>query len=624
MRLSCGMLLLAVVACGGDSKQPDAGVGGDAGSDAAQPDTPPMPLPPAAMDGAIALEVGATATGMMQASDPNGDALTFSIVTQPTKGTLTFDATTGAFTYVATTLVAGTDIFTFQVSDGTANAPTPGTIAVTLQPVLFTGYWQLTNVQDNGAACSDASFRFGHATAQNPDPGYFAVSQRTIRCGSTTWNLTAAQQNITSTNVTDAVVNFSRAQYVSGCGTVTDTFRLERKLTGFEFTETTSTPCFGIGTHVITATATRTEIAYLFVNPTAIAFGNAYQGDPVASRTVTLRNVGRVAAASFAVAAPTAPFIFEGGTYPGTTGTCGAQLAGLASCTLALSMSTAALTDTISAGWSATFLDGLGTNVVSGSLSGAVIPRLTNPTAVTAGFRFQCALASGSVVCWGDNSQGQTTVPSLVNPRKISAGWQHACALDDTGVHCWGRNTEGQCSVPALQNPSAISAGTTHTCALDDTGVHCWGSNGWGQTTIPTLTNPQLVSAGGNHTCALHDGGVACWGLSSAGQTTVPALVAPTSVSAGGSHTCALDANGVHCWGASTYGKTTVPTLTNPTAVSAGGDLTCAIANNAVACWGMNSSSTPSISATAIAAGSDHACAITQGSVRCWGGVTYP
>ena len=72
----------------------------------------------------------------------------------------------------------------------------------------------------------------------------------------------------------------------------------------------------------------------------------------------------------------------------------------------------------------------------------------------------------------------------------------HSCALDDSGVVCWGSNSDGQTTVPALNNPVAVSAGYYHTCALDDSGVVCWGagktntgsSPEFGQSIVPALS----------------------------------------------------------------------------------------------------------------------------------------
>jgi alpha-tubulin suppressor-like RCC1 family protein len=244
--------------------------------------------------------------------------------------------------------------------------------------------------------------------------------------------------------------------------------------------------------------------------------------------------------------------------------------------------------------------------------------------AVSTGESYTCALDDSSVVCWGRNTDGQSTVPALSNPVVVSAGSLHACALDDSGVVCWGDSGSGASTVPPLSNPVAVSAGGTHTCALDDTGVLCWGLNYAGQTTVPPLSNPVVVSAGGIHACALDDNGVVCWGDNSSGQsTTVPPLSNPVVVSAGFYHTCALDDDGVVCWGENGSGQTTVPPLSNPVAVSAGNFHTCAVDDSGVVCWGSSSSGRTTVpplsNPVVVGAGGSHTCALDDSGVVCWG-----
>lgn len=57
-------------------------------------------------------------TGQIQATDVDGDTLTYTLITPPQNGTLTLDSATGAITYTLTELVDVNDIFTVKVSDG--------------------------------------------------------------------------------------------------------------------------------------------------------------------------------------------------------------------------------------------------------------------------------------------------------------------------------------------------------------------------------------------------------------------------------------------------------------------------------------------------------------------------
>jgi hypothetical protein len=73
---------------------------------------------PVASNGSLQTAPGATSTGTLSASDIDGQALTYSIVAQPTKGTVNItNVTTGAFSYTAGN-TTGSDTFTFKVNDG--------------------------------------------------------------------------------------------------------------------------------------------------------------------------------------------------------------------------------------------------------------------------------------------------------------------------------------------------------------------------------------------------------------------------------------------------------------------------------------------------------------------------
>ncbi|MCT4706028.1 cadherin-like domain-containing protein, partial [Enterobacteriaceae bacterium H16N7] len=57
-------------------------------------------------------------TGQVTATDVDGDTLGYTITTQPAHGTVTLNATTGAYTYTPTADYNGTDSFVVQISDG--------------------------------------------------------------------------------------------------------------------------------------------------------------------------------------------------------------------------------------------------------------------------------------------------------------------------------------------------------------------------------------------------------------------------------------------------------------------------------------------------------------------------
>jgi hypothetical protein len=87
---------------------------------------------PVASDGAVSTTKGTPADGSLIALDVDNPSLTYSIVTQPKKGTLVLNASTGAFTYTPNSNVKGNDSFTFQASDGSLFSNT-AKIAVTVK-----------------------------------------------------------------------------------------------------------------------------------------------------------------------------------------------------------------------------------------------------------------------------------------------------------------------------------------------------------------------------------------------------------------------------------------------------------------------------------------------------------
>lgn len=74
--------------------------------------------PPVASNGTASVTAGASVSETLLAIDPDGDSLTYSIVTNGTKGVATItNAATGAYTYAANVGSSGTDTFTFKAND---------------------------------------------------------------------------------------------------------------------------------------------------------------------------------------------------------------------------------------------------------------------------------------------------------------------------------------------------------------------------------------------------------------------------------------------------------------------------------------------------------------------------
>jgi VCBS repeat-containing protein len=91
--------------------------------------------PPVAQNGAVTVAEDGSAVGTLSAIDPNGDAITFSLLTPPAHGTAVLtNSSTGAFTYTPPANYNGPDSFTFTATGGGETSNT-ATIAVTVTPV---------------------------------------------------------------------------------------------------------------------------------------------------------------------------------------------------------------------------------------------------------------------------------------------------------------------------------------------------------------------------------------------------------------------------------------------------------------------------------------------------------
>ena len=89
--------------------------------------------PPVANDLSITVNKNTQQSLTLEATDPNGDPLTYAIVTPPSHGTLSPAGTAGpSRTYIPTTGYEGPDSFTFKTNDGSLDSNT-ATVSITVQ-----------------------------------------------------------------------------------------------------------------------------------------------------------------------------------------------------------------------------------------------------------------------------------------------------------------------------------------------------------------------------------------------------------------------------------------------------------------------------------------------------------
>lgn len=237
----------------------------------------------------------------------------------------------------------------------------------------------------------------------------------------------------------------------------------------------------------------------------------------------------------------------------------------------------------------------LGLTGLSSTNRPAIIPGLSNLVAVAAGGGHALALTgAGLVWSWGLNSDEQlgratssgttnppAVVPGLTNITALAAGDRHSLALAADGrVFAWGDNSSGQIGtgvpggsvnqpapVAGLSNLVAVAAGGVHSLALDADGrVFAWGDNDVGQlgvggfadaaspTLVAGLANVTAIAGGWLHSLALRaDGTVFSWGLNLQGQlgtgvagdtndvpVQVTGLADVIAIAAGSSHSLAV------------------------------------------------------------------------------------
>lgn len=289
---------------------------------------------------------------------------------------------------------------------------------------------------------------------------------------------------------------------------------------------------------------------------------------------------------------------------------------------------------------------------------------------VSVGGRHTCALpGDGTVLCWGDNTDGQLGNGRVTDP---GAPGGDVLVLDTVianaaaaGAHLPGdcrEFTEGAVLVCTTSSPlagvTAVSAGFTHTCALlVDTTVACWGSNAPidGGTFSPSLSGGELgdgtlvarpypapviagpgspgpltgvrsLSSASGYTCALMlDTSVRCWGDAPQAHSVAPVsvmgadgqpLTGIADLAAGDRNACALElAGGVVCWGEGSLGSNSPPqgtTFAPERVVTGGGAPLAGVKDLAL---GHNAFNGPN------GFGQGHSCALAaaDGGVLCWG-----
>lgn len=99
----------------------------------------PVNDPPVSYDSSFTFSYAVPSNGQLRGSDAENQSLTYSVVTNPAKGTINMNSSTGAFVYTPfVNTIPGSDVFTFRTFDGTSfsNNATVNINLINLAPVV--------------------------------------------------------------------------------------------------------------------------------------------------------------------------------------------------------------------------------------------------------------------------------------------------------------------------------------------------------------------------------------------------------------------------------------------------------------------------------------------------------
>ncbi|MEZ4294147.1 MAG: hypothetical protein R3B70_04155 [Polyangiaceae bacterium] len=248
-----------------------------------------------------------------------------------------------------------------------------------------------------------------------------------------------------------------------------------------------------------------------------------------------------------------------------------------------------------------------------------------------------CAVTSGKVACWGDNTRlviaaapkgpiaTPVQIPGIDDAIAVDVGHQFACALTSSGkIECFREGAAR--AVPLLDDVKAIAIRDAAILAVRKSGKVVGLDLGWElkdsrPVDLPELTDVIGIASSDSHSCALHKSGeITCWGdpeLNGSGVDTsemeweernklaekpvkLKEITDAVQISASDTHTCAVRKSGqIMCWGSNWSGElgdgteerrpgpVAVQLVEDATAVTAGHHHTCARRSSGkVLCWG--------------------------------------
>lgn len=231
--------------------------------------------PPIAKTASFTTDEDTILSGQLNASDIDGNTLSYALVDQPGSGTVTVNST-GTFTYTPNGNANGTDTFTFKVNDGTADSNT-ATITITVNPVN-----DVPAADNQSISVVAGSTISGLLTAADPDGNNLTFALAS-----------AADQGYVGINA-DGTFTYTARQDATGTDSFTFTANdggSDSNIATVAITLTESTTGFHFEFHELQLDSNWQSISYdsLFITPVVIARASSFNSSETG--VVRVKNV---------------------------------------------------------------------------------------------------------------------------------------------------------------------------------------------------------------------------------------------------------------------------------------------------------------------------------------------